>query len=153
MRQLAAKEYGNQLVGSTVVALVCEDQRCAFLWAGDSRLYRLRDHKLQQLTQDHCAECEQNSSNWSVKSSNVITRACGADDHLELDVEVLDVLEGDVFLLCTDGLDKEMSFNEIEHIMQTAAHSDIANSLINETLARGARDNVTVIVVTKESIS
>ena len=66
---------------------------------------------------------------------------------------MVEVLEGDVFLLSSDGLDKEMSFNEIEHIMQTNAHSDIANTLINETLARGARDNVTVIVVTKESIS
>jgi type VI secretion system protein ImpM len=152
LRQLAAKEYDNHLVGSTVVALLCDTQRCAFLWAGDSRLYRLRDHKLQQLTQDHCADNEANASAWSVKSSNIITRAIGADDRLELDVEVTEVLEGDIFLLSSDGLDKEMSFNEIEHIMQTNAHSDIASTLINETLARGARDNVTVIVVTKESI-
>lgn len=153
LRQLAAKEYGNQLVGSTVIALVCQSQQCAFLWAGDSRLYRLRNNKLQQLTQDHCGSEEQNSSFWSVKSNNIITRAIGAADYLELDAEMLDVLEGDVFLLCSDGLDKEMSFKEIEHIMQTKAHSDIANTLIDETLARGARDNVTVIVVTKESIS
>lgn len=153
LRQLAAKKYGNQLVGSTVVALVCESQHCAFLWAGDSRLYRLRNNKLQQLTQDHSADNEQPSSGWSVKSSNVITRAIGADEDLELDAEMLEVLEGDVFLLCSDGLDKEMSFNEIEHIMQTKAHQDIAGTLMNETLARGARDNVTVIVVTKESIS
>ncbi len=147
LRQLAAKEYGNQLVGSTVVALVCESHYCAFLWAGDSRLYRLRDNKLQQLTQDHCADNEQTSSGWSVKSSNVITRAIGADEALELDVEMIEVLEGDVFLLCSDGLDKEMSFNEIEHIMKISEHQDIANTLIKEVLARGARDNVTVIVV------
>jgi type VI secretion system protein ImpM len=153
LRQLAAKEYGNQLVGSTVVALVCESRYCAFLWAGDSRLYRLRDNKLQQLTQDHSVDNEQTSSGWSVKSSNVITRAIGADEALELDVEMIEVLEGDTFLLCSDGLDKEMSFNEIEHIMQTKAYSDIASTLISETLARGARDNVTVIVVTKESSS
>jgi len=153
LRQLGAKEYSSQLVGSTVIALVCGSQQCAFLWAGDSRLYRLRDNKLQQLTQDHCAECEQNSSAWSVKSSNVITRAIGADDQLALDIEIIDVFEGDVFLLSSDGLDKEMSFNEIEHIMQTKALSDIAEALINEVLARGARDNVTVIVVSKESVS
>jgi type VI secretion system protein ImpM len=153
LRQLAAKEYGNQLVGSTVVALICESQRCAFLWAGDSRLYCLRDNKLQQITRDHCADNEQNTSDWSVKNSNIITRAIGADDHLELDIEVSEVLEGDIFLLCSDGLDKEMSFNEIEHIMQTTSHSDIADTLINEVLARGARDNVTIIVVSKESIS
>jgi type VI secretion system protein ImpM len=153
LRQLAAKEYGHQLVGSTVVSLVCDAQRCAFLWAGDSRLYRLRDNQLQQLTQDHSADDEQNSSNWSVKSSNMITRAVGAADALELDIEMIDVLEKDVFLLCSDGLDKEMSFKGIEHIMQTEAHQDIASTLINETLARGAKDNVTVIVITKKSIS
>jgi len=147
LRQLAAKEYGNQLVGSTVVALVCGSHYCAFLWAGDSRLYRLRDNKLQQLTQDHCADNEQTSSGWSVKSSNVITRAIGADEALELDAEMIEVLEGDTFLLCSDGLDKEMSFNEIEHIMKTSEHQDIANTLIKEVLARGARDNVTIIVV------
>ncbi|MFI3220877.1 MAG: type VI secretion system-associated protein TagF [Methylococcales bacterium] len=153
LRELAAKEYDNHLVGSTVIVLICEDQRCAFIWAGDSRLYRLRDHKLQQLSQDHSADNAPISSAWSVKSSNIITRAIGADDHLELDIEVSEVLEGDVFLLCSDGLDKEMSFQEIEHIMQTKGHSEIADTLINEALARGARDNVTVIVVSKESIS
>lgn len=153
LRQLAAKEYGNQLVGSTVVAMVCDTQRCAFLWAGDSRLYRLRDNQLQQLTQDHCVDDEHVSSQWSVKSSNIITRAIGADDHLELDSEITELLEGDMFLLSSDGLDKELSFKEIEHIMQTKAHSDIAEALINEVLARGARDNVTVIVVSKQSIS
>ncbi|MCX7068693.1 MAG: type VI secretion system-associated protein TagF [Methylococcales bacterium] len=153
LRKLAAREYDNHLVGSTVVVLICEDQRCAFIWAGDSRLYRLRDHKLQQLSQDHSADNAPISSAWSVKSSNIITRAIGADDHLELDVEVTEVLEGDVFLLCSDGLDKEMSFQEIEHIMQIKGHSEIADTLINETLARGARDNVTVIIVSRESIS
>jgi len=153
LRQLAAEQYDNQLVGSTVVSLVCNSQQCAFLWAGDSRLYRLRNNRLQQLTQDHSADNDTDSSNWSVKSSNIITRAVGATDCLQLDIEILDVFDKDIFLLCSDGLDKEMSFNAIEHIMQTEVPQDIANALINETLARGARDNVTVIVVTKHSMS
>jgi len=136
-----------------VVSLVCNSQQCAFLWAGDSRLYRLRNNRLQQLTRDHSADNDIDSSNWSVKSSNIITRAVGATDCLQLDIEILDVFDKDIFLLCSDGLDKEMSFNAIEHIMQTEVPQDIANALINETLARGARDNVTVIVVTKHSMS
>lgn len=150
LRQLAAMEYSGQLVGSTVVALVCGPENCAFLWAGDSRLYRLRDHKLTQLTEDHCADNDPNSSAWSVKSSNIITRAVGADSLLELGLEETDVLPDDIFLLCSDGLDKEMSLNEIEHIMQTQACPDIAEALVKEVLARGARDNVTVIVITQE---
>lgn len=148
LRQLASEEYGNHLVGSTVVALVCDSQRCGFLWAGDSRLYRLRNNQLQQLTQDHCATDEESSSGWSVKSSNVITRAIGAYEQLELDIEITEVLEGDILLLCSDGLDKEISFKEIEQMMQYYEPQEIANALINETLFRGARDNVTVIVVT-----
>jgi type VI secretion system protein ImpM len=146
LRQLAAKEYGNHLVGSTVVALVCIAQRCGFLWAGDSRLYRLRNNQLQQLTRDHCAADEE-SSDWSVKSSNVITRAVGAYEELELDVEMIEVLEDDVFLLSSDGLDKEISVKEIERMMQYYKPQDLANALMTETLFRGARDNVTVIVV------
>lgn len=152
LRQLADKEYGNQLVGSTVVALVCEPGRCGFLWAGDSRLYRFRHNRLQQLTRDHCVSDENASSAWSLKSSNVITRAIGGDDAFDLDIEMTEVLEGDVFLLSSDGLDKEISFQELEHIMRTFECEDIANVLISETLARGARDNVTVIIVTAETV-
>lgn len=148
LRELASKEYGNHLVGSTVVALVCESRRCGFLWAGDSRLYRFRNKQLLQLTQDHCAADEVSSSEWSVKSSNVITRAVGAYEELELDVAITDVLEGDVFLLCSDGLDKELSLKEIEHIMQITTAENIAQALLSEALSCGGRDNITVIVVT-----
>jgi type VI secretion system protein ImpM len=147
LREFASKEYGNHLVGSTVVALVCESQRCGFMWAGDSRLYRFRNNQLQQLTKDHCEVDEETTSDWSVKSSNIITRAVGAYEELELDVEIVDVLEGDVFLLSSDGLDKEISFKEIEYMVQNTERQELANALINETLSRGARDNVTVIVV------
>jgi type VI secretion system protein ImpM len=148
LRQLAAKKYNHQIVGSTVVALVCDTERCGFLWAGDSRLYRLRNNQLQQLTKDHCLADEDTSSDWSVKSSNIITRAVGADDRLDLDSEITEVLKGDVFLLCSDGLDKEISFKEIEQIIQDSEPQNLVNTLMKEVLSRGARDNVTLIVVT-----
>ncbi len=151
LRQLAAKEYGAHLVGSTVVVLICDLERCGFLWAGDSRLYRFRHNQLEQLTKDHCAD-EEDSSGWSVKSSNIITRAIGAYDELELDIQITEVLEGDLFLLSSDGLDKEISFKEIEAMIQKTEPQDLANALINETLSRGARDNVTVVVVTIETV-
>jgi type VI secretion system protein ImpM len=117
--------------------LVCDSNHGAVLWAGDSRLYRLRNHNLAQLTQDHCA----------TKNSNIITRAVGATDELELDCERMNIRQGDVFLLCTDGLDKEISFAEIEYIMQTCTPENIANTLIAKALEYGARDNVSVIVI------
>jgi type VI secretion system protein ImpM len=144
--ELAHREYKHNIVGSTVVVLLCEANRCAVLWAGDSRLYRLRADRLQQLTQDHCPENE-GISDSAFKTSNIITRAVGAADELELDCNLFDVKQGDLFLLCTDGLDKEISFAEIAFIMKNYAHEDIVNILINKVLERGARDNISLIVV------
>lgn len=147
LRQFARQKYGqHDVVGSTVVVLVCVEQRCAVLWAGDSRLYRLRNHTLQQLTQDHSA-VHNSLSNDTVKITNVITKAVGAADTLELDCERLDVMKDDIFLLCTDGLDKEISFSEIKFVLKTCELPDIANTLITKTLDHGARDNVSVIIV------
>jgi type VI secretion system protein ImpM len=148
LRQLAAKDYNNHIVGSTVVAMACDSHQCGFLWAGDSRLYRFRDNQLQQLTRDHCEDSDDNQSGWSVKKSNVITRAVGAGDKLELEFEITEVIKGDVFLLSSDGLDKELSFNDIETLIKNTKLEDLANTLLNETLNRGARDNVTIIVAT-----
>lgn len=151
LRQLRVNKYNNHLVGSTVVVLVCEEHRCAFLWVGDSRLYRFRDNQLQQLTQDHCVADDYDPPEGAVKKNNNITRAVGAYEELELDIEITEMREGDIFLLCSDGLDKEISFKDIERVMQTYEPQDIANTLVNETLVRGARDNVTVVVVAIES--
>ncbi len=153
LRELSSNSYNDSIVGSTVLVLIGNSNRCAFLWAGDSRLYRLRDNKLEQLTRDHCAENEiapeqsVSSAGWTVKQSNVITRAVGADDELELDCGYSDVRLGDLFLLSSDGLDKELSFNEIESILLNQSLKTSAKALLDLALDRGARDNVSVIVV------
>ena len=146
LRALAKTQSETSVIGSTVVVLLARANRCAFFWAGDSRLYRLRGNKLQQLTQDHCLTEEHDLQGWAVKKNNVITRAVGADDTLILDCEFSDIEAGDIFLLCSDGLDKEVSFNEIEQIMLTYPHEEIATTLLEMTLQRGARDNVSIIV-------
>ncbi|MEQ1636208.1 MAG: type VI secretion system-associated protein TagF [Methylococcales bacterium] len=152
LQQLSDKEYDHQMVGSTVVCLMCEAKRCAFAWAGDSRLYRLRNNTLQQLTQDHCVHPDLTATDWTAKHSNVITRAIGAREDLALEINMLEVFDEDVFLLCSDGLDKELSFREIESIMSHCEAQAIADKLVNEALMRGARDNVTVIVVAKNNV-
>jgi type VI secretion system protein ImpM len=146
LRQFAREQYENHIVGSTVVALICEADYCAVLWAGDSRLYRLRSGTLQQLTQDHSADYGKGT-----KNSNIITKAIGAAELLEVDCNLFDVLEDDLFLLCSDGLDKEVSFDEIEHVMKTCQPHEIATTLLARTLNNGARDNVTVVVVSGSS--
>jgi serine/threonine protein phosphatase PrpC len=142
------------VIGSTVVVLIFDDQFAHCIWAGDSRIYRVRNNKLTRLTQDHSQveelvqkglltpeEAERHPN------ANVITRAVGASDELDLDV-VSDVrLDGDKYFLCSDGLNKVIDDAEIEQLLLNTSLDSIAPLLITTSLERKARDNVTVIVV------
>jgi type VI secretion system protein ImpM len=129
-------------MGSTVVVLLIRGRQCAVLWAGDSRIYRLRASRLQQLTSDHSAAVSAGRA-----GSNVVTRAVGVTAGLMLDVRDVDVQPGDRFLLCSDGLTRTLADETIEQWMQ---HQDIEvtiEGLINASLEAGAPDNVTALVV------
>jgi len=153
LKALAAKTYDQQIIGSTVVALLAGKSHFACLWAGDSRLYRLRDNKLLQLTVDHCSEQEEITdilnlgAPTTLKQNNVITRAVGAFDELDLDCQVFETQPGDLLLLSSDGLDKEVSFQEIEQVLVDNDYDDSVEILLEQVLEMGARDNVSVIVV------
>ncbi len=153
LRLIADSHYEQQIIGSTIVALIADKNNFACLWAGDSRLYRLRENKLIQLTIDHCASDEADldllgaNSTTSLKQNNVITRAVGAFEDLELDCQVIDTQKGDLFLLSSDGLDKELSFNEIEQILVDNIFSDSVEVLLEEVLKRRGRDNISIVVV------
>jgi type VI secretion system ImpM family protein len=152
LRNLSKSRFNNQIVGSTIVALIAGDKGFACLWAGDSRLYRLRGGQLAQLTVDHCQhlvypiDCLITADKF-LKQSNVITRAIGAADDLVLDCETIDAQPGDIYLLCSDGLDKEVDFQEIEAVLNANTFKGSVQALVNLTLQRGARDNVSVIVI------
>ncbi|MGB7218853.1 MAG: type VI secretion system-associated protein TagF [Vicinamibacterales bacterium] len=131
--------------GSTVVALMARGTRCAILWAGDSRVYRARGGRLEQLTRDHSLASELEGV--AAVPANIITRAVGGDPTLELDVYRDRVNPGDRFLLCSDGLTRIIPDAQIVQFM---AHEDIraaVDGLIAVTLAAGAPDNVTVLIV------
>jgi type VI secretion system protein ImpM len=141
----AARSHNAILSGSTVVALLARGTRCAVLWAGDSRVYRARGGKLEQLTRDHSLVAE--SEGLTSAPSNIVTRAVGGEPTLALDVYRDRVSAGDRFLLCSDGLTKMVSELEIQHWME---HQDIragVEGLITATLNAGAPDNVTVLIV------
>ncbi len=144
----------NQTTGSTVVVLLGGEHHCVFLWAGDSRLYRLRDRRLSQLTTDHTqAELYiergliSRASAADHPSGNMVTRAVGASAALYLDIDIVEASSGDRFLLSSDGLDKHVSDPEIESAMQDAEPQTIVDTLVELTLSRGATDNVTVCAV------
>ena len=115
-----AADRREALIGSTVVVLLAHRRRGVCLWAGDSRMYRYRDGSLEQLSRDHSqleelvssgllsrAEAERHSS------PNVITRAVGAEDSLKLEDRPFELRDGDLFLLCSDGLTNEVTDEEI----------------------------------------
>lgn len=142
-------QHNGEIMGSTVVVLVAKGDRYAFAWAGDSRLYRYRNGALEQLTQDHSLDRqpEDDVDGYNkLKQSNIITRAVGADAQLCLDEGQGDACDGDIFLLCSDGLDKEVTPKEIADILALRDIEISTRQLVDLALQRGARDNVTVLV-------
>jgi len=150
-----AAGYDSQRVpGSTVVALVINANRGAIVWAGDSRIYRRRDNTITQLSRDHSHVqdlVEQGvileSEAESHPMANVITRAVGISDPLELDTMWIDVRSDDQFLLCSDGLSRLVTNEELESMMANKDSEEVTQSLLHTALVRGARDNVTLICV------
>lgn len=129
--------------GSTVVILIVRGDRCAVLWAGDSRAYRLRAGRLQQLTSDHSAAAE----TLGRANSNIVTRAVGVASKLEIDVQWDRVSAGDRFLLCSDGLTRTVSDFQIQALIENKGIAEAVSGLIAASLEAGAPDNVTAVVV------
>jgi PPM family protein phosphatase len=146
-------------MGTTLVALVAEEQRIHVLNVGDSRCYRLRDGQLEQVTQDHSLVEEQvrlgrMSPAEALRSPlrNVITRALGTQTRVTPDVFDLDAGNGDLFLLCTDGLTRELADTKIEALLRygvanQASPEDLCGSLIDAANSAGGGDNITCLIV------
>ncbi|WP_118183415.1 PP2C family protein-serine/threonine phosphatase [Paraburkholderia phosphatilytica] len=146
-----------QRIGSTVVVLIACDRFCGYLWAGDSRIYLLRQGELRQLTRDHSqVEALRQSGHLTDDEArnhpaqHVITRAVGATDHLVLDDDAIEVADGDVFLLCSDGLTNEVTHEEILRTLATVECRHAPDELVDIALSRGGRDNITAVVVHAE---
>ena len=158
LRSEAAKRQ-ESIIGSTVVVLLAYEHRCAWLWAGDSRIYLFRDGRLKQLTRDH-SQVEQLIAQGLIERSQAgkypgggaITRAVGASDKLILDSETLELKDSDVFLLCSDGLINEVDDNEIASELIRGNFQQSCEKLVERALNHGARDNVTVVVTHAEDI-
>ncbi len=158
-RKLSAEadRRGQQIIGSTVVVLLIKGRNAICLWAGDSRIFLLRNNRLRQLTTDH-SQIEEliaqgriaREQAESLPGSNAITRAVGVMDELILDHVSQDVCDGDRFLLCSDGLYNEVKPTEIAEILALHDCRESADRLIEKALQGRARDNITAIVVKVE---
>lgn len=149
-----ADEQMSGVIGSTVVTLIAHGGHYACMWAGDSRAYLLRDDRLERVTRDHSLVQEMISAGAIEESqirfhprANVVTRAVGADTRLDLDGVYGRIQPGDRFLLCSDGVGAVLTDGELEAHMRGSALQDAAGSLLRNCLARGAPDNVTLLLV------
>lgn len=153
--QEKARESTKRItIGSTLVVMLAYDRFCVYIWAGDSRLYRLRDGRLSRITTDHSQVelyVEQGLISREEAQAhphgNMITRAVGAMEDLHLDMGIQEMQRGDRYLLCSDGLTKHIPDMELQTELGKGNTTDCCKQLIDIVLSRGAGDNVTAIVV------
>lgn len=149
-----AERLGAGTVGATVVALALTDGHFAAFWAGDSRLYRFRDQRIEMLTSDHSIVAEMvlaGQMTWDEAelhpNSNAITRAVGVGDELEIDKVRGEVQPGDRYLLCSDGLTKYATFETLRRTVTGAPIETVSEKLLKIALDAGGGDNISIIVV------
>jgi serine/threonine protein phosphatase PrpC len=155
MLRLEAQASGSErIMASTVVAFLIHGNHFACAWAGDSRLYVLRNNGFHRISTDHSEVQDlvdqgllDESQASSHPNANIVTRAVGAADELTLDLRQDQIYDGDSFLLCSDGLTKMLTDREIEALLADRMPEDAVATLMNAALARHAIDNVTVVVV------
>lgn len=151
--RLARSEDSQRTIGTTVVGLIVLGDRFRCFWAGDSRAYWIRDGEIMRLSRDHSlvqdlvdagmlepAEAETH------ENANVVTRAVGVRERLEVDTVSGDAAAGDAFLLASDGLTRLVKDEEILAELERGPLDRAADSLMETVLQRGAPDNVSLII-------
>lgn len=143
-------QRSGEVCGSTVAVLIVRQQEWGVLWAGDSRVYLLRDGILQALSRDHSVTADVVTG----ASTAEITRAVGGHDTLRLDTEIGDLKLNDRFLLCSDGL-HGVVMNESAHQILTSVSSPgaAADALVSRAIELQTTDNVTATVVDVVSLT
>jgi protein phosphatase len=151
--QEVARARGGIMLGATVAVLLIFEANYACVWSGDSRIYRIRDGRIEQISHDHTEVADlvaqgllnaEEARRWPRR--NVITRAIGVHEAPELEMTSGELKPGDTFVICSDGLTGHVEDEEIlDHVGRGHAQK-ACDDLIALTLERGASDNVTVVV-------
>jgi serine/threonine protein phosphatase PrpC len=150
----AMRGMGTTLVGIALVGGEGDERWMAFN-VGDSRLYRLADGSLTQVSRDH-SEVQELLDEGAISESearrspvrNVVTRAIGTSETLDVDYWMLDPEPGERFMICSDGLTSELTEDQmIVTLLESPDPAMAANRLVEQALAAGGHDNVSVIVV------
>jgi len=152
----AQEDAGLRGMGTTVVCSLVEEDRVDIAHVGDSRVYLLRAGELEPLTSDHSWIREQVGKGVITEDQarnhpyrNVVTRALGAAPEVEADFDKMQLRNGDLLMLCTDGLNSMLSDAEMEAILNRygADLDAAARALVFEANQKGGEDNITVILM------
>ncbi len=154
LRHYAQQSLRGRTMGTTVVAMLAFQNWALCLWVGDSRLYQYRHGRLRQVSRDHSVWQEMldqgmNESQLQKQADlrSVITRAVGGHPRLVMDTQLMDVQAGDRFLLCTDGLYRELDDEECARILIEEDTDQACQILLQQALERGGHDNISLILV------
>jgi protein phosphatase len=149
-----AATRGVDLIGSTVVVLVHDGDYMLCGWVGDSRVYCFEDGQLRQITRDHVHGGDDDVTHFGAPAapaqagSGVLTRAVGAEERLFVDWVVAGNRPGMGFVLCSDGINKEMSDAELDdECRRHPQPQDLVASLFDLAMSRAGRDNISAVVV------
>ena len=142
-------------MGATVIALILDPwhpDTASVFHAGDSRAYRIRNDKIEQLMEDHSVAVSSNISESKIAPMfrGVLTNALGTGNDFFLERTAIDIQEDDVFILCSDGLTGMVNDHELLQIFNSVRYEPvkvIASAFLQAALERGGRDNVSIIVL------
>ncbi len=156
IRKKAEKLGKNITIGSTVTCLHTWKNFAFILWAGDSRAYRFRDNSLQRLTEDHSYVEElvkmgkiDASEAESHPAANIVLNAIGITADLIIDMDYSEIRDNDLYILCSDGLYKDLTEEKIIQILNNteASIEELNQNLISAALEAAGSDNCTVVLV------
>jgi serine/threonine protein phosphatase PrpC len=158
----AASDESHAGMGTTLTAAIVdsENDEVAIGHVGDSRAYRLRDSKLERLTQDHSLVEELRRKGQLTDRQaeehpqrSIITRALGPEPEVEPDIHTEQAKPGDVYLVCSDGLTTMLGEERIQHLLRSATNLEAAvRALVDEANRAGGRDNITAVAFRLEEV-
>jgi serine/threonine protein phosphatase PrpC len=136
-------------MSTTLTAVSVSDGDLTAAHVGNSRVYLIRDGYINQLSKDHtvAAESTEKSGHYLIKGSNILTRSLGRELIVPIDLFEIDLVQGDVVVLCTDGLTRVFEDLEIAELVKGLDAATACRKLIDEANAIGTLDNVTAAVV------
>ncbi len=152
--KIATSDSTKRGMGTTFVCLALAGTKGVIGHVGDSRIYLVRNGQAHRLTEDHTLVAAQLKAGTITKEQvanspyrNVITRAVGIQESVQVDTLLVDVLPGDLFLLCSDGLHGYLSDDELAPLVATTPKQELVKKLVAMANDRGGRDNITAVVV------